>query len=267
MKRITLFLLVFFVFQLMVFAQSQNQRQYGEGLIASQLVIGGGYTTEIIATSVSPVVTQAQVDFGSQYDPNGIQMYVEVTDPVAGYNHKLVQGFNIVELAGGGMRRVTLTSPSQTPVVGFLLLKSLKTPEGGDSVIFSVRYKSPYGQAAVVPVRPGLTLAFPAIRSGGDQTGVAIAHINPTTAILSCKVRDTRGVEVLSAPIEIPAWGQKAKFLEYFFDLPMSWTEGRVECASNVPVAATTLEFSLDENGKYTFLTGTTFPLPLLLQD
>lgn len=262
MKRLALFMLVFFCFQLLVFGQSQNQRQFGEGLIASQLVIGGGYTTEIIATSVSPVVTQASVDFGSQNEP--IAMYVEVTDPVAGYNRKLTQGFNIVELAGGGMRKVILTLPSPTVVVGYLVLKSLKTPEGGDSVVFSVKYKSPDGQAAVVPVRPGLTLAFPAVRSGGDQTGVAIANWNQTPAFLLCKVRDYLGVEVVSAPIHIPAWGQVAKFVEYFFSLPQTWVQGRVECVSNVAVAATTLDFNHDENGKYTFSTGTTFPLPLL---
>jgi len=259
-----LFVLVFCFMSPLAFGQDFLNPQWAKQIVP-HFVVGGGYTTIVTITSVVEIPTQINISFGGQ---DGSPIDVEVTSQANRRYRELMAGFNPGNIMGGGTITLVLTSSSQMPVVGAIGLSSMKSATGDDSAQFSVRYDyapkgKVVGQAAVMSIaRPSLGFWFPAISSGEVQTGLAVANWNPVPAVLNCKVRDTRGAQVVSGTIEIVPWGQVAKFLWQVVTLPQAWTEGKVECLSNVPVFAVTLQTTTNADGLFTFSTGTTFPLP-----
>jgi len=239
------------------------------GLYGPQLVIGGGYRTDVTITNVSSTPTQVVLSFGMQ---DGSTLLVKLTDarfPQLFWNST---GYNPGGIPPGGSVQVTLTSPSLTPVVGSLGAIITRSVSGQNAVQVSMQYSyAPYGtvlgQAAVSVAEPSMGFGFHAVRSiEPDQdelrTGVAITNTTGRTANLTFRVRNRMGQEVASFPLTIVPYGQIAKFLGEMTTLPANWSGGLVEVTSDVPIAGMTLQTTLNMEGTFIFSTGTTFPLP-----
>ena len=257
------FVLAYFLVPTMTYGQTRVS------LYGSQLVVGGGYRTDVTITNVSSTTTQVVLSFGAQ---DGSTLRVKLTDarfpqPIGDFD-----GYNPGGIPPGGSVQVTLTSPSLTPVVGSLGVIITRSSSGQNAVQVSMQYSyAPYGtvlgQAAVSVTEPSMGFGFHAvhlIEPDQDElrTGVAIKNTTGRTANLTFRVRNRMGQEVASFPLTIVPYGQIAKFLGEMTTLPANWSGGLVEVTSDVPIAGMTLQTTLNMEGTFIFSTGTTFPLP-----
>ena len=239
------------------------------GLYGPQLVVGGGYRTDVTITNVSSTTTQVVLSFGSQTE---VPLLVKLTHVDGNRFEVDSNGYNPGDIPPGGSVQVTLRSPSPTPVVGSLGAIITRSSSGQNAVQVSMQYSyAPYGtvlgQAAVSVTEPSMGFGFHAVRSiEPDQdelrTGVAITNATGRTAHLTFKIRNRMGQEVVSFPLTIVPYGQVAKFIGEMTTLPSSWSGGLVEITSDVPIAGMTLQTTVNMEGNFTFSSGTTFPLP-----
>src|SRR5205807_4358421 len=82
--------------------------------------------------------------------------------------------------------------------------------------------------------------------SGGVSTGVAIANPGTTAANLTLTLSDGR-----TAPLQIPAGGQHAAFIDELFGNFQSAFLGTLTVQSNVPVAVLALRGTLNAKNQF----------------
>jgi hypothetical protein len=116
------------------------------------------------------------------------------------------------------------------------------------------------GQAEMRATLPTDKFMFPATRTGGDNTGVAIVNPLPASIELSCKIFDEDGAVVANLNRTVPPYVQVRGFIDEIVDLPSSWTRGKGECSATDQVVAMVLK-TKNVNGAFTFSSGVVTPL------
>jgi len=258
-------LFVFYLLSPLAFGQGLNDSTY----VFPQIVVGGGYKTNITITNVMSAQLADVMDM-SFFSQDGKSLTLNLFDPRPGQYSGECVGYNPGAFLGKSSLTLTLTSSSPTPVVGYAGVHIRRNSSGDDTARVSMQYSylqngSVVGQATVTSVQPVMGFGFHAVESAGVnqdtlKTGVAIVNLaNGLPAHLTFKLRNANGQEVVSTSLTLPQYVQISKFVGEIIALPAGWSEGTVEVISDQPILGMTLNFAISGIGTATFSTGTTF--------
>ncbi|MGI8785708.1 MAG: IPT/TIG domain-containing protein [Acidobacteriota bacterium] len=216
-------------------------------IVFPHIAIGEGYVTQLVLINRSTSTVRGRIRlFGSDGNPLQLPSGAEFA----------------YEIAGNGTYRTQLTSSAsvQTGYAVVTLEQGESTPSG--TAIFQLQQGSAATEAGVAAIAPTRSARI-FVDNAATKTALAIASPdNPATTVV-LKLLDRNGALIESASLDIPARGQRARFVHEFFPfLPEGFT-GMLEINSTLPVVPITLKLTTNQRGT-TILT--TLPVADLLR-
>ncbi len=209
-------------------------------VVFAQFGDGDGFFSEIVLTNSDPA-TEAQVALEFR-DSDGVGLSLDLDGDRLTLPGSSFQGGLMLTIPPAG------TVALQTDASGELVQGSVVASYVGGSVSGVVVFGGSFGLAGL-GASPLFTDGFSAPMETRSEplvnTGVAIANLQGEDRIHSFQLLDKAGVPLASAVLAIPAWGQRALFVDQFdWDAPVDFSnfEGTLYMQTGGLTAATAIQ-------------------------
>jgi hypothetical protein len=225
-----------------------------EELAFPQIADGGGYQTTLLLMNTSNAVESGIVRF---YGNTGTPLLVSMTNAGSADS-----SFSYSIPPGGLLRLVSDGSPSDVNVGWARLVPDAGTNAPASAATFSFAQSGTTVTETGIPATTGTTHARIYVdKSGGHDTGLAVANPGNTNLRITAKAYQTDGVTPAGngpGTLDLARYGHDARFVgQLIAGLPDGFT-GVLDLSSSTPFSALTLRCLM--NGRGDFLI-TVFPV------
>jgi uncharacterized protein (TIGR03118 family) len=179
----------------------------------AQVASGGGWKTTMTLVNLSASTVNAQLNL---YVDNGSPATMPLTFPEFG-SSMTASSVNLT-LSPFGSVVVQTAASTSTIAVGWADLQATG-PLSGYLTFDAVSGGSTSEGSMPLDTRLSTSLLLPYDNTNGDQTALAIANQSAAPQTVTMNVYDQNGVQLFSAPMNLPAFGHSAFFVNSQFPL------------------------------------------------